>query len=1117
MFVVSRFNPRGYGRRLIVGVLLAVALFFNSAGTLLAGTTGTISGTVTDSKTSAPLPGVRVTAVSPTGQYASRTDAKGFFSFTGVAPDTYTVSYELTGYQPVSLTGVNVFADQVANASTPLLKSLRTIGSVVARSPGGAYQPTQTQDTYTVTSQQITTQLGKADATSETNLLVSLPGASLDSSGYPVLRGGRENEEGFQFEGIDYTDAFTSQFINTLAINPGVGELQLIPGAGDASVGNAGTGVINLIAKRGTRPATGSIDLEAVAQPFTHQLGLEYGFATPNNRLSEYITFLGNRSDYQYGARGTVAENLGTGVFYGTKYYASADIVNNTIFKFGRDNQQSLQFFYENQRNDFYGNYGGNAGLSYPIADPYHTYYYSLAYSGLNSYQLGALTSLLPQQPAPTELSTCNPNAFYGSAGFSSPCFSNPLGSRGPINYFQPNDVMKFQYSNNLDSSTYFTLKAYKTNAVVTFDFPFDENALIFPSFDLKQGGARSGLALDSTKQLNSKNLLQFGGKYEFLKPTYDQIDPVDGVLATTGIFLGSSSTYEAGDFINPSSNGPSGYCPTAAFFSQPCGYLWHNFSSSGGPNWATTGPGYIPRNNEQSVTDRQDASVYLLDQISPSDKLKINAGLRIDSANYQLPPLTGCNPTSANIAGDATSWYNTAAECNYAPTGYKTDSQGNRYPYTTLQSSQTHPIVPEPRLAFSYQLTRNDAVRASFARSVEFPSLGVVDLMNPVGIYSAYANIPSYNTIAGGGPATDCGIFSNGLCHSYAEQLRWDNQNLIEGVPIQPVKPETFTNWEGSLSHQFPEGISVKLTPFYRRGFDQTALVASPRIDPATGKPLTDPTGAYIFGPSTATNLGVSKTTGLEFYLTKESKYGLSGSLSATYINEFSNVIPTSAGEDFFPQIPYQSLQLGNIYRVGFLSPFQATAAFQYKSRGGIRINPVVSWDRGYPIGAGLIAPYVVNGVAYNVPNTNVTSPFGSTSAYAYVDPLNPGTYFKPNIYATRGTPEGNSAGGALSSPHLNTNVTFEFNPPGSRSTFGILIANLFNQLYGNPAFNARWQPVATGLGGPETGSSTTYYNFPELGVSSTYAHDRYGYDPYLLSPTNRPLTMRFYYQLGL
>ena len=1099
MFVVSRFNPRGYGRRLIVGALLAVALFFNSAGTLLAGTTGTISGTITDQKTTAPLAGVRVSAVSPTGQYSSRTDAKGFYSFTGVQPDTYTVSFELTGYQPASLTGVNVFADQVAAVNLGLNKSLRTIGTVTARSPGGAFQPTQTQDSYTVTASQISTQLGKADAISETNLLVSLPGVTKDSSGYPVLRGGRENEEGYQFEGIDYTDALSSQFINSLALNSGVSELQLIPGAGDASNGNAGTGVINLVAKRGANPAFGGIDLEALTQPYLHQLGLEYGFASPNNRISEYITFLGTRSDSQYGARGTVAKDLGTGTFYSPRRtFASGDIVNNTIFKFGKDNQQSLQFFYENQRNDFYGNYGGFGGMSYTQGDAFISHYLP-EYTGLTTTQLGQLTHLLPGQPAPVfNAESCT--------GAQAVCYTDPLDRENSS--FQPNDVMKFQYANNIDASTYVTLKAYRTNSVSTFDNPFNENSIIEQSYYLHQGGQRSGLALDSTKQINTKNLLQFGAKYEFLKPTYDWIDPVDGVLATSGFSLG----YEAADFVNP--NDPN--CPLGP---GGCGYLWHNFSSTGGPNWANKGPGPIPYNGEQVVTDRQDASVYLLDQISPSDKLKINAGLRVDSSNYQVPPLTGCNPTSgAENTADPTSWYNIGAECDYAPTGFKKDASGNPYPYTTLSSDKTHPVIPEPRLAFSYALTKNDAFRASFARSVEFAPLADIDDVVPTGIYSAFSHIASYDQFTGGGPATYCGIYANALCHNYAEQLRWDNQNFIEGVPVQPVLPETFTNWDASFSHQFASGLSAKITPFYRRGYNQVADAQLPLIDPATGKPEINPSsGGYLFGPAQVTNLGVSKTSGVEFLLTKEAKYGFSGSLSATYINEFSNVIPTSPSEDFFPSIPAQSLILGNLYRVGFLSPFQSTLAFQYKSRGGWRINPVISYDRGYPIGAGTLTPFVLNGVAVNVPNTNYTSVYGSTDAYGYLDPVNPGTVLHPNIYGTRGTPEGASAGGMLSNAQINTNVSIEFSPPGSHHTFGLLVTNLFNQLYGTPSYNGRWQPVATGIGGPETGSSTTYYTYPELGISSTYAADRYGYNPYLVSPAGTPIEFRLYYQLAL
>ncbi|MGH7728049.1 MAG: carboxypeptidase regulatory-like domain-containing protein, partial [Vulcanimicrobiaceae bacterium] len=270
---------------LIAAATFAFSLIFATVGTLYAGTIGTLSGTVIDSQTHQPVFGVAVDAVSPSATYHGKTDAKGFYSFTGVIPDTYIVSFQASGFQVASVTGVTVNADQVTTVDGLLTEALKTIGRVSARSIGGAFQPTQPQDTYTVTSQQIETTLGRPDALSEADLLASLPGASFDSSGYPVLRGGRENEEGFEYEGIPYTDALTSQFINALALNPAAGSLQLTPGAGDASSGNTGTGVVNLIAKRGTYPGFGSVlALVGGNGGFNHQLNLEYGFAGANGR-----------------------------------------------------------------------------------------------------------------------------------------------------------------------------------------------------------------------------------------------------------------------------------------------------------------------------------------------------------------------------------------------------------------------------------------------------------------------------------------------------------------------------------------------------------------------------------------------------------------------------------------------------------------------------------------------------------------------------------------------------------------------------------------------------------------------------------------------------------------
>ncbi len=1034
MYVHFRFPPSG--RRLIVGVLLAVALFFNTVGTLFAGTTGTISGTITDTKSGAPLANVTVTAVSPSARYNSKTDSKGFVSFTGVSPDTYTVSFELSGFQPASITGVNVYADQQATISTTLAKSLVTIGRVTARSVGGAFQPTQPTDTYTVTASQIQTAQGKTFATSETNLLSTLPGVTIDSSGYPVLRGGRENEEGFQFEGIDYTDAFTNQFVNSLALN-GQGSLQLTPGAGDASSGNTGTGTINLLLKKGAYPAFGTLDLEAEAAPYRHQLGFEYGFATPNGRLSNFISYTGGRQASQYGEYGSDSTTIDA--FYNRSFETSDDFVDNLIYKFGRDNNQSLQFVYQTQTFNFIDNYGGITGLYFKSNDPYFLANVQANLPYLTTSQIQQTIGLFPGQTSPTE----------------------------PLNQYshtvQPNQTYKIQYSNNLNASTYLTTKFYQVNAVPVFSLPFDTVGFGGTNEQvIVQGGQRVGIQSDLTKQLNSKNLIGVGGKFEFLHPVNSYSDASLGFLAAAGF----SHSLEVLDFL------PADNCPTA--FAGLCGYLTGKVPAGT----------RIPAFDQSSPTNRQDFGTYLQDTYSPTDRIKLNAGLRVEGTNYQFPAINSGLYDPTRFVG-----------LTQVPSEYKT------------------PIEVEPKVSISVQLSRNDAVRASFTRSTEFAPVADVNSYVPAGYYSAFAGIASRDPLTGK-PAAFCGPSANLTCTNYADQLYWENQTQ-DGIPIQPAKPETFTNYDFSYSHQFRNNVGVKITPFYRRGYDALALTSAPLMN-ANGTVRTDNLGNVIFGPTSTTNLGVSKTTGVEFQLTKEAAFGLSGSVNATYINEFSNVPPLSSSEDFFPTIPGASLALGNLYRVGFLTPFQATAAVQYRTHSGLRINPVIQYFRGYPLGAGQYTSAFVNGIPYNVTQTNITSPSGSPGATSYVCPTNPGTVLHPNVCATRGTPEGASAGAFLGNATMNTNLSIEFSPPGSHNTFGVQFLNLFNQLYTGELLSGRYQPATDGIAGPKTGYSNNPIFFPGEGFRQ-YTPAEFGQAPYINPVNGVPLSVRFYYQLGL
>ena len=487
----------------------------------------------------------------------------------------------------------------------------------------------------------------------------------------------------------------------------------------------------------------------------------------------------------------------------------------------------------------------------------------------------------------------------------------------------------------------------------------------------------------------------------------------------------------------------------------------------------------------------------------------------------------SGCNPTVAQVAASAAFALTGGVpdNCLYAPTGSTSQSyQGDTYsvPFVNVTNDEKKPFLIEPRAAISFQLTKNDSLRASYGRSVEFAPLTFTDVTTPYGVYSKFAGVPSYSAFsqASNGNAYTCGVSGNLYCTNYADQLRWEFQNNVEGVPQQPVKPETFNNFEASYSHQFPAGVGLKLTPFYRRGYDALALVASPRL--VNGQPVIDPsTGNVELLPSVATNQGQSRTTGVEMFLTKEAAYGLSGTLSATYINEFTNVVPSPLiTEDSFPPIPTASLALGNQYRVSFISPLSGALALSYKMHDGLKFNPIVTYTRGYPTGVGNLNAVFINGKAYNVANTNAgnAAPFG-TQNYApnFVDPENPGSLFAPNIAATRGTPETSAAGGIIAEPRVQTNLGIEFSPNSSHNTFGVLVTNLFNQTYsGVPGYNSRYQPVATGISGPKTGQTSLPVTYPGEGFES-YGTTQFGQDPYRLLNSGSPTTYRLYYQLAL
>ena len=1063
-------------RRAVAAAKLAVALATCAACILttlspaIAGTTGIITGTVTDAKSGAPIADSVVTAAAPTGTYRGTTNARGFYSITGVYSDTYTVTFQHDGYQPESVSGVNVFADETRRLDQTLSKSFKTIARVSARSTASAYQADQTNNTVTVNASGIQNFQGSAFNQSETNLVSSLPGANIDASGFPIIHGGRDAEVGWQFEGIPYVDAYSNQFTNNLSLpGAGVASIQITAGPGNAANETNGTGSFNLVAKRGTFPSYADCGVSiGGGGGYDHRSNCEFSFASENGRFSNYASYAGSNIAPLTGTGDIPLAQLGQ--YNAERLEIHREFLDNFIYKWGRDNSKSLQFFADIAQNNLFYGAGGLDGICFASCDPGFTSTWGGLF-GLSTSQLQAITALYPYQT--------NANETLVSSG------------RAPQAQYQPNQAFKLEYTDSFSNSEYMSLRAYHVNSTAVFDYPSTEGSYQGDSYVL-QGGQTSGATLSLTKQFNEKNELQVGADFHYLKPNDSYISDY---LAYLGTFIGSSDQQSLPyAFIQPSDpNCPLGNDPSGKSY---CGYAY------GAPN--ASGQLTYPQFNQGAEIGQQFYSVYFNDKIRFNDRFNAEVGLRYDAVNNLNLPQQQVDPNYCTTLYLPATW---TANPNYNPNN---PLGGGNCPFNAtfnIPTQATSPKVPEPRIGLNYEMGTNTSLRFTYARGVAFPNISTVAFGDILPSYylNPYGSLPAYNVNynisnnlaagqinAAGAASTNCGISGYTVpCKNFGQQLYWISQNA-DGIPYQPVKPMTSSNYQFTLSHQFTQpgplgGIALSIAPWYRKQYDTTAQVAAPLIG-ANGLPVILQ-GQLQQLPAVFTNSAQEYGTGIDLNITKENRIGLSGQLTASYTNEFSSVIPTSTSEDFYPNIPIASLQAGNIYRVGFVSPFTATFALTERTEKGWRINPRFQYNVGYPTGLGTETAALINGTAVNVQNTNAvatgSAPNGPTY---YVDPLNPGSVFNPNIVASRGYNEGSSPGAKLTPANLTAAITIEYAPPHSALTYGFDMSNIFNEQYQGALFNARYQPIATGISGPLTGYSVDAINYSTYPTAFPY-----------------------------
>ena len=914
--------------RSLTAILVFVALLA-PGGAVFSGTTGRLAGTAVDSTTNKPIPGVKVTAASPSQVETVTTDGAGRYTFLSLAPDTYTVSIDAPGYEPQAISGVNIIADQTRSLSlsTRSTKELRTIGRVTSRPATSLVRPGTTADVYSVdaaTQAKVTGVGGGAEQNQAYSAIATVPGAYVPQGvqggngiGADVyIRGGDYDQVGFEIDGVPVNRSFDNYPSGPAAIL-GQQELQVYTGAAPAGAEAQGlSGFINQVIKVGTYPSFGNASASVGGPAFYHQGSIEFGGATKNRNFTYYIGTNGYNQEFRYADQfngASLTSTFGTPLVACDASSTSTQTPANTPTCFNKAGQ----------------NYAAGVASPSYVLGPYNAFLASQIKdrdSVINLHFgiphkdgtkddiqfLGNLNSVSTQyadstndQGGVTALANNGTGVpayidgyqYAGATGVLLPAnyqsltspYLFPKRSPGPFmkTTIEPdlrdaisNDqgILKLQYTKSLGTNALFKVYGYTYYSDWLQVGPQTAYANFFgpsgPDYELSSH--TRGVSGTFSDQIGSKNLLQIQGSYTTSTATRDNNSqfynngPTADPRSTLGVLVDSK-------------NPLNGLCYTAQAMPTTCAYGDNTMSSqfaqfatlsqaySGkiapAPN-ATCGTGpcsYLVTNNGQYATYNlvkpKFTSGSINDQIRPTDRLVIDAGLRLDVFQFQLSDT------------------NTSAARNFWYTAYNRDNcldAQNNIKDKVLDLGYASPLTPcgpgltaanftnpvgivtqtypefQPRLGFTYTVNPSTVVRASYGRYAEAPNTAS----------------QQYDALQTNAPALLYGTYG-------FQQYGFTS-------PDHRVPPSVSNNYDVSLEKSFGDA-SIKVSPFYRSTQDQ---IQNFYLNQQTG---------FVSG----LNVGHQTSKGVEFEFDKGNfgRNGLAAKLAFTYTNSYIRYTTLSNG----------------------------------------------------------------------------------------------------------------------------------------------------------------------------------------------------------------------------
>ena len=254
-----------------MAIMLGLTLGFLLPQVVLASVTGKISGTVMDTESGEPLPGVAVSVVGT--KLGALTDENGEYYILNVPVGTYTVKASLIGFAPVEFTNVGVSADLTAYTDFTLSKEALELGkTIVVKAERPLVIKDKTTSVNIVSREELQAMpvrgydqvvgLQNSVVRMNSNVDIRQRGGreSLAMAPEINLRGGRPSEVAYYVDGFSQQDPLSG--ISTANINNNaIKEVKVTSGAFSAEYGHVASGIVNVVTNSGSEEYHGNFEM----------------------------------------------------------------------------------------------------------------------------------------------------------------------------------------------------------------------------------------------------------------------------------------------------------------------------------------------------------------------------------------------------------------------------------------------------------------------------------------------------------------------------------------------------------------------------------------------------------------------------------------------------------------------------------------------------------------------------------------------------------------------------------------------------------------------------------------------------------------------------------------